>query len=228
MNCEQTKPLLLDYLLEETSAKARRDMPCTWNLCNVLGRGWQAAPDDFNGRISRAEGRNSAAVPIGAEPANWWTAFWHNTAQLSFATSGMACLAVALLAVFQTQFSYEQGNFNLAFGAAPAVAQPEATTAIQAVNGSGSVDRAAILELIAQEVAVSEARLKEETNISIQTVAQRADQQRRSDLQEIAESLRYFQSTQTVMWKEQVQSQHVGQHLAATRWDYFGATLSKS
>ena len=210
MNCEQTKPLLLDYLLEETSAKARRDIALHLETCVTCS--------EEVGRLRQTISMVASAEPneeipqrfrLAPEPANWWTAFWHNTAQLSFATAGMACLAVALLAVFQTQFSYEQGNLNLAFGAAPAGAQPEATTAIQAVNGSGSVDRAAILELIAQEVAVSEARLKEETNISIQTVAQRADQQRRSDLQEIAESLRYFQSTQTVMWKEQVQSQHV-------------------
>ena len=210
MNCEQTQPLLLDYLLEETSAEARQNIALHLETCSTCS--------EEVGRLRQTISLVAAAEPkeeipqrfrLVPEPANWWTAFWHSTAQLSFATAGMACLAVVLLAVFQTHFSYEQGKFNLAFGTTPAIAQPEATLAIQSANGSGSLDRAAVLELIAQEVAASEARLKEETNISIQTASQRADQQRRSDLQEVAESLRYFQSTQTVMWKEQVQSQQV-------------------
>lgn len=210
MNCEQTRPLLLDYLLEETSAEARQNIALHLETCSTCS--------EEVGRLRQTISLVEAAEPkeeipqrfrLAPEPANWWTAFWHSTAQLSFATAIMACLAVILLAVFQTHISFEQGNFNLAFGAAPAIAQPEATTEIQAVNGATNLDRAAVLELIAQEVAASEDRITEENRIMIQTAAQRADQRWRSDIQEVAESLRYFQSSQTMMWKEQVQSQQV-------------------
>ncbi|MBI3895497.1 MAG: zf-HC2 domain-containing protein [Acidobacteria bacterium] len=214
MNCEQAKPLLTDYLLEEVPVEERAGIAQHLESCGAC-----------SGEIARlrqtlalvAQGEVSEEIPqrirLVAEPRELmprWAAFWQNSARLSFAAAGLLCLAIALLALFRTSVSYQEGKLAVAFGAPRGtMGQPVSSAAIQPAASSGALDRAEVLRLVSAAIVASESRQQQQTAQLLQTVSQQAEQQRVNDLRELAESIRYFQATQTMMWKDQVQSQHL-------------------
>ena len=211
MNCEQAKPLLVDYLLEENSAEERAGIARHLESCSACS-GEMARLRQTHALV--AQGEVSEEIPqrirLVAEPAGRWAAFWQSGAQLSFATAGLLCLAIALLALFRTTVSYDEGKLQVAFGAQRgAIGEPVATTALQPAASPVALDRAEAQRLIFEAIAASEGRQQQHTAQLLQAVSQQAEQQRVSDLRELAESIRYFQATQTMMWKDQVQNQQL-------------------
>ncbi|MBI4465021.1 MAG: zf-HC2 domain-containing protein [Acidobacteria bacterium] len=212
MHCEQAKPLLLDYLLEETSAGARAEIIHHLENCGACSREMDQLRQTLS-LVVKGEVREEIPqrIRLVAEPVSRWSALWQSSARLSFATAGLLCVAVVLLALFQMTVSYGEGNLQVAFGAATTrtAGQQLAPVAVQPVTVSGTLDRAEVLRLIAETVAASEARQQQQTRDFVEVVSRQVEQQRLRDLSELAESLRYFQAAQTMMWKEQVQSQHL-------------------
>jgi hypothetical protein len=76
------------------------------------------------------------------------------------------------------------------------------------------LDREELTRLVAEAVKASEARQQLSVNSLVRTVTEQAEQQRRQDLEEFSEGFRYIQAAQTMMWKDQVQSQEVMGELA--------------
>ncbi len=211
MNCERAKQILVDYLLEETSAEGRDEIGRHLQDCSSCS-GEIAQLQQTMGLLIRAE--TSEEIPkrirLVAEPVGRWAAFWRDSARLALAGGGLLCLAIALLALFRTTLSYEEGHFQIAFGVpATATGAKDASAMASPVVEPRGLPRAAVLELIAEAVAASEAMRQRNSALLMETVAQQAEEQRRRDLREMAESLRYFQAAQTMMWKEQVQSQYL-------------------
>lgn len=211
MNCEQTKPLLVDYLLEETPAEERAGIARHLENCSACS-GEMARLQQTLALV--AQGEASEEIPqrirLVAEPASRWSAFWQSGAQLSFATAGLVCLAFALLALFRTTVSYQEGKLQVAFGVAPGTMGGQLVpAAVQPAANSGALDRTEVRRLVAEAITASEGGQQQRTAQLLMAVAQQAEQQRVSDLRELAESIRYFQTTQTMMWKDQVQNQHL-------------------
>lgn len=210
MNCEQVKPVLLDYLLEEVTAEDRAEIHRHLEQCAACseeaGRSRQTL-----GQLARGGAFEEIPqrIRLVAEPANRWAAFWRNPARLAFAAGALGCVAIAMLALFRATISYEQGDFEIAFGGAPIAApNPEsAPPSAMPVAADVPIAREEILRLVAEVVAASEARQQRDTQRLLQAASQQTEEQRLRDRRELAEGLRYFEAAQVSMWKEQVQSQ---------------------
>ena len=210
MTCQESQSVLLEYLMEEIAADEREKTQKHLESCEgcsaELGRLRQTVT-----LLARAETQEEIPrrIRLVAEPAGWWQGFRRSGAQMALAGSALACLAIALLALFQTTISYRQGNMEIAFGPRSDVrgVQVAAETS-QTVPAAAGMDRAAVLELVAEVVAGSETRQKTQTAQLVQVAAKESDQKRLQDLREMAESIRYFQAAQTVLWKEQLESEH--------------------
>jgi len=214
MNCEQARPILLDYLLEETPAGERAEIQRHLDGCDTCSQE-AARLRQTLGLLVR--GAASEEIPqrirLIAEPVGWWQAFWRNSARLAFAGAGIACLAVGLLGLLRTTVSYRAGDLAVAFGVSPAATTTATTTAVATTaapaTGVSGVSRDEVLRLISDAVAASDARQQGSVARLIQIAAQQAERKRLADLREMSESVRYFQAAQTMMWKEQLQSQQV-------------------
>ncbi|MBI4442982.1 MAG: zf-HC2 domain-containing protein [Acidobacteria bacterium] len=209
MNCQQSQSVLLEYLMEEIAPQEREQIQQHLENCEVcsaeLGRLRQTV-------TLLARGETQEEIPrqirLVAEPTGWWQGFRRSGAQMALAGSALVCLAIALLALLQTTISYRQGNLEIAFGprSDSRSAQPVAVSS-QTVSAAG-MDRTAVLELVAEAMAVSEVRQKTQTAQLVQAAAQQNEERRLRDFREMAESIRYFQAAQTVLWKEQLESEH--------------------
>jgi hypothetical protein len=143
-----------------------------------------------------------------AEPANRWLAFWRNPARVAFAAAGLACIGIALLALFRTTVSVGNAGVQIAFGVVPQMPTLAVETApTQAAAMHTPVSREEIARLISEAVARSEARQQSESRLLVENVSQQAEEQRARDWRDMAESLRPLQAAQVSMWKQQVQSQ---------------------
>ena len=217
MTCEQAKSLLLNYLMEEATPAEQLEIRQHVEGCASCAEESARLKQTLS-LVVRAE--VSEEVPrrfrLVAEPVGCAVMFWRNSARLAFAGAGMACLAIGLLALAYTSISYHNGGWEIAFGSAslPTGGSRPAVATVQATTASGALDRAEVVRLIAQAVAASEAQQQKASAQLVETVAQKADQRRGQDLRELSESFRYFQAAQTMMWKDQVQSQHVMGELA--------------
>ncbi len=212
MDCEQVRPALMDYLLEEVPAEKRADIQEHLEHC--------AACSEEAGKFRQTLGLLSEAlsmeevpqkIRLVAEPANRWLAFWRNPARVAFAAAGLACLAIALLALFRTTVSMGDAGMQIAFGAlpqAPTLAVATPATPVAAVQGSAeTISRDEIVLLISQAVTASEARQQSEARRVVENVSQQAQAQRARDWRDMAESLRPLEAAQVTIWKQQVQSQ---------------------
>jgi Putative zinc-finger len=214
MNCEQIKPVLLEYVMAEAPASDRAAIAQHLETC--------AACSEEAGKIRQTMGALVAGaafedlpqkIRIVAEPASRWAAFWRYPARLGFAGAGLACVAIALLALAHTTVSYRQGNFEIDFGAAATNAVRSATPSAAAplslspVSRNAGLTREQVEQLIAEAVAASEARLSSQTAQIVKASAARAEANRMDDRRELAESFRYVQAAQVTMWKQQVQDQ---------------------
>ena len=211
MNCEQAKLVLVEYLLEEASGKDREEIGRHLQDCGVCAEEFAQLKQTMallvRGEVSEEIPKRISVV---AEPVSRWGAFWPAGARLALAGGGLLCIAIALLALFRTTVSYEEGNFQIAFGVPAAATSAEDSSNITpAVANTRALSRDEVLDLIVEVVAASETRQQNNATLLVETAAQQAEQQRRLDLREMAESFRYFQAAQTMMWKEQVQSQYM-------------------
>lgn len=211
MNCEQAKLVLVEYLLEEASGKDREEIGRHLQDCGVCAEEFAQLKQTM---ALLVRGEASEEIPkriaVVAEPVSRWGAFWPAGARLALAGGGLLCIAIALLALFRTTVSYEEGNFQIAFGVPAAATSAENSSNIApAVAGSRALSRVEVRELIAEAVAASETRQQNNAILLVETAAQQTEQRRRRDLREMAASFRYFQAAQTMMWKEQVQSQYM-------------------
>lgn len=213
-NCEQVKPALLEFLMQEIPPEGRRDIENHLRGCRACSQEMTELKRTLS-FVARAE--TSEEIPrrirIVAEPAGRWTAWWRNPARLAFAGAGLLCLAIALLALFRTTISYENGNFQIAFGAPAASsvtrfgASPAAT--IPAMGSRRALEQAQVYEMISQAMAASEAQHQRQLQETIKEISQKMEQRRQHDLGEMAESMRYFQAAQTMLYKGQVQNEQL-------------------
>ena len=209
MDCEQVRPALMDYLLEEAPAETRASIQQHLEHC--------AACSEEAGKFRQTLGLLSQAVTMEelpqrirlvAEPTSRWLAFWRNPARVAFAAAGLACVAIALLALFRTTVSIGDAGMQIAFGAVPPTATlATATAPTPAAPVQASLSRDEIAQLISGAVAASEARQQSDARRLIENVSQQAEEQRARDWRDMAESLRPLQAAQVTMWKQQVQSQ---------------------
>ena len=208
MTCEQAKTSLLDYLMEEVTAAERLEIRQHADGCTACASEMARLKQTMT-LLVRAEVPEEIPqrIRLVAEPVSLWTQFWRSGARLAFATAGLACLAVGLLALSQASITYDQGSWAIAFGsAAPTEGRSGATApVIETAGAPGALDRAEVVRLIVEAVAASEAKQQ----ASSVNLVQQADQQRARDLQELSGSFRYIQAAQTMMWKDQVQNQEV-------------------
>ncbi|MBI3933422.1 MAG: zf-HC2 domain-containing protein [Acidobacteria bacterium] len=229
MNCDEVRPVLLDYVMQEVPPQDRAGLALHLETC--------AACSEQAGKFRQtlgalAQGAAFEEVPqkirIVAEPAgraaHWIAAFWRAPARLAFAGGALACLAIAILALARTTITYQQGNLEIAFGVAATAIQSPANQSPAAaplpnsgifapVTAPEGLTRNEIEQLIAAAVAASEARQMADTTRIVQASAQQAETNRTNerdrDRRELAESFRYFQAAQVNMWKQQVESQQV-------------------
>lgn len=224
MDCEQARAVLTDYLLEEVSSEDREQIQRHLQSCPTCAEQARQLRQTV-GQLVQGEGFEEIPqrIRLVAEPVSWRAAFWRHSGQLAFAATGLACVAIALLALFRTTVSYQQGQWQIAFGVSPAVPAPPVVPTVrnalpssrQAGSGQAAVasttpegiSRAEIWQLVADAVAASETRQQHDAARLAQTVARQAEERRLRDWREMAESLRYFQAAQVTIWKEQVQNQ---------------------
>jgi len=209
MTCEQARTSLLDYLLEEVTAAERLEIRQHADGCAACA-GEMARLKQTLTLLVRAEVPEEIPqrIRLVSEPVSVWTQFWSRSAgRLAFASAGLACLAIGLLALSQARISYDQGNWEIAFGSAATTEgrSGAAGPVIETAATSGALDRAEVVRLVAEAVAASEVMQRRTTASLIQA----AELQRARDLQELSESFRYIQAAQTMMWKDQVQNQEV-------------------
>ena len=224
MTCDDIKPILLDYVMEEIAPAERGEITRHLETCSACSQEASRFQQTLGALAQGAAFENvPQKIRIVAEPGSSfsgrWAAFWRNPARLAFAASGLACLAIALLALSRTTVVYDQGKFEIAFGAAatpapssatqsPAVApHPESASVIPAT--AVGLTQPQVEVLIATAIAASEARQSSSTTRLVKAAAQQADSNRVNDRTEMAESLRYFQAAQVNMWKQQVESQQL-------------------
>lgn len=224
MNCDVIRPALLDYVMEEVPAQERDRIAQHLETC--------AACSEEVGKVRQtlgvmAQGAAFEDVPqkirVVAEPADRWLGFWRNPARLAFAGGALACLAIAMLALTRAAIRFENGNFEIAFGAAVTSVQSPAAAPLPViasrdgelapVAATESLTRQEALALIAEAVAASEARQTAGAahilQASLQASEEQAEANRMNDRRELAESFRYVQAAQLNMWKQQVENQQV-------------------
>jgi anti-sigma factor RsiW len=208
MTCEQAKTSLLDYLMEEATPAERMEIRQHVDSCAACASEMARLKQTMT-LLVRAEVPEEIPqrIRLVPEPVSVWTQFWRGGARLAFASAGLACLAIGVLALSQASISYNPGGWQIAFGSASRaqVGSGGAVPAIETAVPLGALDRAEVMRMIAEAVAASEV-------LQLQTTAnliQQAELQRARDLQELSESFRYIQAAQTMMWKDQVQSQEV-------------------
>ena len=214
MNCEQVKPVLMDFVMDEVSAADRGEVTRHLESCAACS----AEAGKFRQTLAAmAAGAAFEDVPqkirIVAEPANRWMAFWRNPARLGFAAAGLACVAIAALALAHTTVSYQQGNFEIAFGAAalravsPVPSSAAAPLSLAPASLNSGITREQAEKLITEAVAASESKMFADTARVVKASAAQTDINRINDRRELAESFRYVQAAQVTMWKQQVQDQ---------------------
>ena len=214
MNCEQIKPALMEYLLEESSAEERKEMARHLQSCDNCS---QEMAELKQTMALLVRGEASEEIPrrirLAAEPTRVptgrWGAFWRYPAGMAFAGAGLLCLAVALLALFRTTISYQNGNFQIAFGAPAVSSGAPAVGATPAAAAAHPLDRDQVLQLIADAMAAGQAEQQRKSVLLAKDVTQQMEQRWQRDLREMAGNLHIFQASQTMMWKEQVQNQQL-------------------
>ncbi len=210
MDCQQVKPALLDYLFEETSAEKQGEMDRHLRSCDSCS---QEMAELKQTMALLVRGEASEEIPrrirLAAEPTGRWAAFWRYPARMAFAGAGLLCLAVALLSFFRTTISYQNGNFQIAFGAPAVSSGAPAAGATSAAAVAHPLDRDQVLQLIADAMAAGQAEQQRKSGLLAKDVSQQMEQRWQRDLREMAGSMRIFQSAQTMMWKEQVQNQQL-------------------
>jgi anti-sigma factor RsiW len=213
MNCEQARTTLSDYVMEEVTAAEKLEIRQHVDGCAACAEELDRLKQTM-ALLARAEVPEEVPqrIRLVAEPVGLWTQFWSRSAgRLAFAGAGLACLAIGLLAVSQARITVGGGSWQIAFGtAASAGVAPEAAAPVlEAVAPGGGIGREEIERLVTEAVRASEARQQLSVKTLVQTVAEQAEEQRLRDLDELSEGFRYIQAAQTVMWKDQVQSQEV-------------------
>lgn len=208
MECEQVKPALMDYLLEEATGNQAIGIQQHLEQC--------AACSQEAGRFRQTlallrQAQRMEEIPqrirLASEPARRWQAFWLRPARLAFAASALACLAIALLALSRATVSIGGGGLRIAF--APSPAMPAISLAgnasLQNAVAPG-MSRAEVLQLVSNAVSASEARQQEDEKRVLKGVSQQNEQQRMRDWNEITEGLRPLEAAQVTIWKQQMQS----------------------
>ncbi|MBI4458459.1 MAG: hypothetical protein HY648_00195, partial [Acidobacteria bacterium] len=123
---------------------------------------------------------------------------------------GLLCLAIALLALFRTSVSYQNGNFQIAFGVpAAAVPMTHLPGTMPAAAVAHPLDQAQVQQMIAEAIAAAEAEQQRKSGLLAKSVSQQMEERWQRDLREMGGNLRIFQAAQTTMWKEQVQNQQL-------------------
>ena len=214
INCEQVKPALLEFLMEEISPEARRKVELHLQGCRTCSQEMAGLKQTIS-LLVRAEVSEDIPrrIRIVAEPAGNWTAFWRNPARLAFAGAGLMCVAIALLALFLTTTAYQNGSFQIAFGAPPASTEARFSGAPAAITADFTtrrpLEQAQVYEMISESMAASEREHQRQSQLMAKEISQRMEQRWQHELGEMAESLRYFQAAQTMLYKGQVQSEQL-------------------
>lgn len=207
--CERIKPALLELLMEELSPQDRRQVKAHLETCRTCSQELAELRRAIS-LVARAD--LSAEMPrrirLVTEPESWWAAFWRNPARLAFTAAGSLCVAVLVLSLFRTTIAYQNGNFQIAFGA-PASSVPSPAAALPATAVRPALEQAQVHEMIAAAIGASERERQRHTEALAQQVSQRLEQRWRHDLGEMTESLRYFQAAQTMLYKGQVQNEQL-------------------
>lgn len=224
MNCDEVRPMLLDYVMEEVSSTDCAGIAQHLETCSDCSEEVGKLRQTLGLLVQGAAFEEiPQRIRIVAEPAGgWWhwvAAFWRHPERLAFAGGALACLAIALLALAQTTIRYHDSNFEIAFGAAaasvqsPAAAPAPTASSLKVVPATQTLTREQMLALINQAIAASEARQNAGTTRLIRTSVKAAEAQaesnRMNDRRELAESFRYIQAAQVNMWKEQIENQQV-------------------
>jgi anti-sigma factor RsiW len=225
-NCEEIKPRLTDYALQEVGSAEGATIESHLASCAACRREMQEARAML-GLLQRSEMVEELprSIRVAAQPAvgfamdhqgrrhGWWAAMWNSAGRLAFAGGALACLAVGLMGIFQARLSYTADGFQIAFGSTPVAATaPQMVAAVPTVipaSTASQLSREEIESLIASAVQASALRQKNELSGLIQNVSLKADERRTTDLQQMSDMFRYMQATQTNLWKEQVQSQQI-------------------
>ena len=210
LDCHRLKPALLDFALEEISTTDREELERHLKDCGFCSQELAELRRTVS-LVHRAEA--SEEVPrkfrLVAQPAPGWAAFWLNPARLAFGAAGLFCVAIALLSLFRTNFSYENGNFQIAFGASAVSSGAPVGGGESAIPAAFPLDQAKVRQMISDALAAAEAEQQKRIQVMTKSVADQMQQSWQRDLREMAGSMRYFQAAQTMMWKEQVQNQQL-------------------
>jgi hypothetical protein len=209
MNCEQVKPALIDFLLEEISSTAHSEIeahlkscaPCSLEMNELQVTLTLVKKSEVSEEIPRK-------IRIVAEPAASWAAFWLNPARLAFAASALFSVTFILVAVFGTTVSYRNGNFQIAFGPKATVRSTPSAN-IAAVTAGHPLDRAEVYSMISDAMATLAAEHQGQSEQMAKNVSLQMQQRWQHDLTEMAASMRYFQEAQTVLLKGQVENQQL-------------------
>jgi anti-sigma factor RsiW len=214
MNCEQARTMLTDCAMGEVTAAEKLEIRQHVEGCASCAEELERLQRTMT-LLARAEVPEEVPqrIRLAAEPVSLWAAFWRSGARVAFAAAGLACLAIGLLAVSQVRITVGEESWEIAFGGAsaavPAQEVPGEASALLEAAAGGGLGREEIVRLVAEAVRASEARQQASVNNLVRTASEQVEQQRQEDLEELSESFRYIQAAQTMMWKDQVQSQEV-------------------
>ena len=109
-------------------------------------------------------------------------------------------LLVGALAVARVRVVAEQGRWEVAFGSAAAVSPAGARQA--AMPAPVALTREEVAAMVVAAVRQSETRLAGETAARIEAAAAQLDRRHLTALTSLADQMRYFERTQTILYKE--------------------------
>lgn len=209
MNCEQAKPALIDFLLEELSSAAHSEIETHLKGCAYCFQEMNELKETLTlvkkNEVSEDVPRKIRMV---AEPAASWSGFWLNPARLAFAASALLSVTFVLVTVLGTTVSYRNGNFQIAFGSKAAVRSTNGSL-IAPVAAGRPLDRAEVYSMISDAMSTIEAEHQRQSAQMAKDVSLQMQQHWQHDLTEMAAGMRYFQEAQNVLLKGQVENQQL-------------------
>ena len=204
MNCEQSRELFVDYLGEELSGAAFKELKDHLKLCSqcredmaslvrtksALRAGWpdQSIPQSLTFDLAAPKGQGfwSRFLPLRLPGIVW--------ASLSVAGCFLVCLAGLTLS--QAQIRLQDGNFSLSFG------QPATPVALDLRKTSISETGPNLKSLLDDALKQLEMNQNAKLQQALQEAKLEWEAKRDADMAKIGREVKYLQDTQNVVWKE--------------------------
>lgn len=207
MTCAQVKEILMNIVLDEAEPDDHLRIKSHLEICEAC----RAAMNELSltrklvvqGLPQEEPPRRTAFVTTGAaSPTGWFGFLWQRAFTVPLGVAAALVLVLATLALAHARVGVQQGRWELAFGAAPAVSAPATQSTSVPLVAPASFTQEQVRQIVAAAVNESETRQRAESAALVEAAMARTDQRNVAALQTFAEQIRYLQQKQTVLAKQ--------------------------